>query len=109
MFELSTYYVIRVYLNDIFCGYVKNYRFHRSKKYRFDKTKNVNNASKFGSISGCEAACIKLNKLRDDLVYYNKKFNFKCVELTKQEVRKSKLSFLNIVKIKEGIFKNEIK
>jgi len=100
-------YIICVYLNDAFVGYVKSWRFHRNKKYRFDKTKNVNNASKFGTKSGGDRAANKLNNLLDELIY-NKKFNFKCVELTNQELRRSKLSFLNIVKIREGIFKTKI-
>jgi len=103
---INNVYIICVYIDDTFVGYVKNWRFHRNKKYRFDKTKNVNNASKFGTKGGCDGATNKLNNLRDDI--YNKKFSFKCSELTNQELRRSKLNFLNIVKIREGIFKKKI-
>ena len=71
----------------------------------FNKTRNINNAYKF-NFSICETACNKLNNLRDDI--YIKSYNFKCGEITNQEVRRSKLSVLKIVKIREGIFKNKI-
>lgn len=100
-------FIICIYLDDNFIGYIKNYRFHRNKKYRFDRTKNVIKASKFGSKSGCEGACNKLNNLKDELIY-NQKYSFKCTELTNQELRRSKLNVLNIVKIRKGIFKNKI-
>jgi len=82
-------------------------RYHRNRRFRFDRTKNINNATKFSLKYNCESATFKLNNLRDDLIY-NKKTSFRCVELTNQELRRSKLSFLNIVKIREGIFKNKI-
>lgn len=98
-------YIIRVYFNDDFVGYVKDYRIYRNKKYRFNKTKNINKAYRF-NLWICETACDKLNNLRDDI--YTKAYNFKCGEITDQELRRSKLSVLKIIKIREGIFKNKI-
>ena len=71
-------YIIRVYFNDDFVGYVKDYRIYRNKKYRFNKTRNINKAYKF-NFSVCENACNKLNNLRDDI--YTKAYNFKCGEI----------------------------
>jgi len=102
---IESAYVISVYLNEDFVGYIKDYRIHRNKKYRFNKTKNINIASKFIFKYKCENACDNLNNLRDDTY---KSYNFKCGEITNQEVRKSKLNVLKIVKIREGIFKNKI-
>ena len=39
--EVYPRYVLRVYRDDEFIGYVKDHRFHRNKKYRFNKTKNI--------------------------------------------------------------------
>jgi len=40
-------YVIKIYYDGKFIGYVKNYRRHRNDKYRFNKTKNIKTASYF--------------------------------------------------------------
>ena len=98
--------VILVYLNDDFVGYVKDYRIYRNKKYRFNKTRNINKAIKFIFKDKCETACNNLNNLRDTT--YTKSYSFKCGQVTNQEIRRSKLSVLKIVKIREGIFKNKI-
>ena len=103
---IGSIHVILVYLNNYFVGYIKDYRIYRNKKYRFNKTKNINIASKFIFKDKCEDACNKLNNLRD--VIYTKSYNFKCGVITPQEIRRSKLSVLKIVKIREGIFKNKI-
>lgn len=99
-------YIVIVYLNGDFVGYVKEYRLHRNKKYRFDKTKNINKALKFVATNIAEKATDQLNNFRDDI--YNNFYTFKHSEITNQELRRSKLSVLKIVKIREGIFKNKI-
>jgi hypothetical protein len=103
---IESVHVILIYLNNDFVGYVKDYRIYRNKKYRFNKTKNINIASKFIFKDKCEDACNKLNNLRD--VIYTKSYNFKCGIITNQEIRRSKLSVLKIIIIREGIFKNKI-
>lgn len=100
-------YVLRVYRDDEFIGYVKDYRFHRNKKYRFNKTKNVINASIFLSKSSADVVKNKLDNFRDKLCQY-KAFTFKVILITSKEIRLSKLNLLNKVIIREGIFKNRI-
>lgn len=100
-------YVIKIYANDKFLGYLKNYRLHRNAKYRFERTLNVDKAIKFSPESVCKFIIIKIKYSLDNLRYCNMNYDFKCSELTNQEIRNSKLRHLNVVKIKQGIFKNK--
>ena len=99
-------YVIKIYYDGKFIGYVKNYRRHRNDKYRFNKTKNIKTASYFTFVEQIEN---NLNNKRD-MLYYNEKFSFKGAKVTKQEIRNSKIHLLNVIKdykSREGIFKNK--
>lgn len=98
--------VIKIYHDDKFVGYIKSYRKHRNGKYRFEKTNNVNECLRFIYIGETTRATDKLNSLLDLIYYYKETYNFKNFELTDQEIRNSKLRILNVIKIKEGIFKN---
>lgn len=104
MTELGNY-VLRVYLEDKFVGYVKTYRLHRNYKYRFEKTKNISNAWLTNNKIVCDQAKDKLTLFGDNL--YNN-FKFEITKVTEQELRKSKLYLLGVVKNykeKKGIFK----
>ena len=100
-------YIVKIYLDDKFVGYLKSYRLHRSAKYRFEKTLNVGKAIKFSPEDVCKRAVFKLENYLDKLRYCNSNYHFDSSELTNQELRSSKLRRLNVVVIKEGIFKNK--
>jgi hypothetical protein len=91
------YYVLRIYRNDKFIGYVKTYRKQRNAKYRFEKTRNINNACQIFLKVNCEHARDNLTFLRDK-IYDNEVYRFEVVKTTEQELRKSKLHLLNVAK-----------
>jgi hypothetical protein len=99
-----TDFVVRVYINDKFSGYLKEYRLHRNKKYRFNKTKNINNAIKFLNPIHCGEVIDRIIDTIDKLHHINK-VELKCIRVTEQELRKSKLYLLNTIIEREGIFK----
>jgi len=99
-------FVIKIYHNDIFIGYLKKYRKCRNDKYRFERSVNVNDSLQFSYKGHTDLIKYKLTNLKDP-IYYNDSYTFKESELTDQEMRKSKLEFLNVVKIRYGIFKRE--
>lgn len=103
--NINKKHIIKIYRNDIFIGYLKSYRKHRNGKYRFEKTLNVNDCMRFLHISEIENVLNKLTTLLDLVLYFKDIFNFKKSELTEQEIRNSKLCVLNVIKIREGIFK----
>lgn len=100
-------YIIKIYRNDVFIGYLKSYRKHRNNKYRFEKTLNINDCMRFFSNNETDKILNKLKNLLDLVLYFKDNFSFKTSELTEQEIRNSKLRVLNVLKIKEGIFKNK--
>ena len=61
-------YLISIYYNNKFIGYVKDFRLHRNNLYRFNKTKNINKAIDYN-----DSLFFKLNNLRD-LLYHEKVF-----------------------------------
>jgi hypothetical protein len=100
-------YVLRVYHKDEFVGYIKNYRKHRNSKYRFNKTRNINKALTLIYKYTWKEIQYKLEELGDKLIYGNN-FSFLITEITDQEIRKSKLHLLSIIKNNKkvtGIFK----
>lgn len=101
-------YIIKIYLDDKFIGYLKSYRKHRNARYRFERSLNVEKAIKFSPEAVCKMTILKLVYSLDTLKYCNTNYDFQCAELTNQEIRCSKLKHLNSVKIREGIFKNKI-
>jgi hypothetical protein len=96
-------YVIRVYTNDNFSGYLKDYRLHRNRKYRFNKTKNINNVLKLPAPIFCQEVIDYIIDNIDKLHHIN--IRLECVKVTEQELRKSKLYLLNTIIEREGIFK----
>ena len=40
-------FVIKIYNNSIFVGYIKDTRLHRNGYYRFNKTKNIDKCMKY--------------------------------------------------------------
>jgi len=101
-------YVLRVYRNDKFIGYIKTYRKFSNAKYRFEKTKNINEAIKFVAEHSCNILRIKLSEFIDKLIF-DDSYTFKSHKITDKEIRKSKLYLLNTIVIREGIFKRIIK
>lgn len=98
-------FVIRIYKDDIFIGYLKDWRLHRNKKYRFNKTKNINNAIRYCSdiVQNSEGVMRIVKDL--DFLHHGGSIKLKCVKVTEQELRKSKLYYLSVIKVREGIFK----
>ena len=108
MNEMKMKYIVKIYHNNEFIGYIKSYRKFRNSKYRFVRTIKINDAMQFPYKANTDMIVWKLSKLKDTL-YYNDLYTFETGELTDQEIRKSKLEFLGIVKIREGIFKKVTK
>lgn len=102
--KLTDLFVINVYYEGEFLGYVKDYRIINSK-YRFNRTKNLNIAQKFKIKSLCNKAEEKLNNNLD--IYYSKLYTFKSVQINEQEIRRSKLNTLKFSNVKIGILKNK--
>ena len=98
-------YVVKVYKNDKFVGYVKSYRKLRTDLYSFERTKNINESIKYLSIIESCRLKIKLTNKRDKLRYVN--YYFDNVIISEQEIRLSKLNILKTKKIKTGLFKNK--
>jgi hypothetical protein len=103
MIKLSRY-IVKIYRDDIFLGYVKSYRKYINGKYRFEKTKNIFNALSYISIVECNSLKNKLT-LRRDMLIYNNSYYFKVDIITEQEIRKSKIKILDKIKIRKGVFK----
>ena len=101
-------YIVKIYHDNKFIGYIKSYRKCRNSKYRFVRTIKINDAMQFPYKANTDMIKWKLTNLKDPL-YYNNLYTFETGELTDQEIRKSKLEFLGIVKIREGLFKKVIK
>lgn len=99
-------YSISIYYKNKFIGYVKDYRMKRNHRYSFNKTKNINKSLKFLGKVECDSAQFKLENFKDEIYY--KDYTFEVTTITKQEIRKSKLSYLKTVKPKYGLFKLKI-
>ena len=99
-------YIIKIYRDNIFIGYVRSYRKRRNGKYRFEKTKNISLALEYTNSTGlADNVTMKLNSSMIDKLYYKGSYCFKVSKITDKEIRKSKLNILEKVKIREGIFK----
>lgn len=96
-------YILGVYKNEIFLGYVSNYKIV-NYRYRFNKTKNLYKSQLFLNISFCESVKCKLSTNLDH-IYHLTPVTFKIIEIDDQELRKSKINNLSYCKIKTGIFK----
>jgi len=101
-------FVIKIYNNSIFVGYIKDTRLHRNGYYRFNKTKNIDKCMKYHTKWNSDAIVEKLSRNFDILHYYKSSYKFECKLITNQEIRLSKLNVLNKKIIKIGIFKNRI-
>ena len=97
-------YVLGVYQNEKFLGYVSNYRILNSQ-YRFNKTKNLYKSQIFLTKYFCESAEYKLS-VHLDCIHHLTPVVFKIIEIDEQELRKSKLNNLSYIKIRYGILKN---
>lgn len=95
-------YVISVYKNNDFIGYIKSVRKHRNEKYRFEKTKDIDSALKYRDHFICLGKTIQLKEDGDNI--YNN-YVFVVTTITSQEIRKSKLNVLEHKEIKTGLFK----
>jgi hypothetical protein len=98
-------YILKIYKNCEFLGYVMSYRKNRNGFYRLNKTKNLEKAIQFSNLPRASIAANSLNILKDTL-YYDSYF-FKVSKITDKEIRKSKLNVLSYIKVKEGILKNK--
>jgi hypothetical protein len=102
-----TEYIIKIYKDDNFIGYLKNYRLIKSG-YRFNKTKNLSLANK-SSFKGLLFIWRDKLETKLDNFYHRGNYKFEISEITKQEVRKSKLNMLYLYKERSNILKQKIK
>jgi len=100
-------FVIRIYNNGIFIGYIKEYRLHRNRLYRFKKTKNIDKCMKYPKWTS-EYIIEKISRQLDICHYYKSSFKFESRLITNREIRSSKLNVLDKKIIRTGIFKNKI-
>ena len=101
-------FVIKIYNNSIFVGYIKDTRLHRNGYYRFNKTKNIDKCMKYKTECYIKHVIAKISNQLDISHYYKSSYKFECKLITNQEIRLSKLNVLNKKIIKIGIFKNRI-
>lgn len=102
--KITDKYVIKIYKNDVFAGYVKSNRLSRNGEYRFTRTKNINECISTESYFTILGVFNKVSILGDKI--YNRNCEFRILKITEQEMRNSKLSVLKNKVIREGIFKN---
>jgi hypothetical protein len=88
-------FVIKVYYDDEFVGYVKNVRVTKNYKYRFTKTLNIYEAKVSNDDEYFKTLMFKLLKKLDKLYHYNRFYSFGSYKITSQDVRESKLKILN--------------
>lgn len=106
LFKDLKYYLVKVYKDTKFVGYIKSYRTLRTGLYCFEKTKNIDLALRYLSLSESDRVKNKLTNKRD-MLRYSVSYIFESVIITPQEIRFSKLSVLKTKKIKNGLFKNK--
>ena len=102
---IKNHFIIKVYKNDIFVGYVISYRKGRNG-YVFRKSKYIHKAANYIQKIEIERVKFKLTKLGN--VILNSDYFFEITQITDQEIRFSKLSVLKTKRIKGGLFKNKI-
>ena len=86
-------YVIRIYRNDIFEGYVKKFKNNNNKKL-FVTTKHINSAIYYQTIIACDVARIGLYNSYVDFKSDNENYTFEIYKINIKEIRKSKLKSL---------------
>jgi len=103
-------YAVKIYKNDVFIGFVKSIRKHRNGFIRFVKTRNVETANTFSHKSYGYSYALSLElclTTNIDKLMYRDNYKFLATEITKKDIRSSKLSVLKYKKIKTGILKNK--
>jgi len=103
-----TNFVIKIYKDDLFVGYIKNIRVHRNRQYRFIKTKNIDKCMKYKTECYIKHVIAKISNQLDISHYYKSSYKFESKLITNQEIRLSKLNVLDKKIIRMGIFKNKI-
>lgn len=100
-------FVVKIYRDDVFIGFVRSYRKHRNGLYLFEKTKNLNNALIFNDLISSLYCETHLKDELDKIYYFNKNNYFKTIKIDSQDIRLSNLNILRNRKIKLGILKNK--
>ena len=103
MQNIPVLYNIKVYIDNLFVGYVKSYRKY-SSGYRFEITKNVQKSLLYKWEVESNRTIDKLTNNIDKLFKIGI-YTFDSLIVTNQVIRKSKLDILKRVKIRKGIFK----
>lgn len=102
---IKNHFIIKVYKNDVFAGYVISYRKGRNG-YVFKKSKYIHKAASYIQKVEIERVKFKLTNLGNSIL--NNDYFFEIIQINDQEIRFSKLTILKTKKIKSGLFKNKI-
>jgi len=84
-------YILKVYHDNIFLGYIKRYEKYRDGKFIFYITKKIERALYHLTIVDCDILKCKLDSFKDVLIY-DDNYIFEVFKINNQEIRKLKLT-----------------
>ena len=84
-------YILKVYHDNIFLGYIKRYKKYRDGRIRFYITKKIESALYHLTIVDCDRLKFILEVFKDT-TRYDDNYNFEVFKINNQEIRKLKLT-----------------